>query len=231
MTNLVSPHQSIANAKPNFINLLNKTSALGERYNNGYGPEDARAEYFTQFSLLNLWLLLQFDSFLEEVFAPHSNKVTRYAQLTPQDAIQFMSQYDTINRASYCTKAMFDVEHFLNSVAKLLGIKARGYRDMTDKLINSLNLTNYQLDVLNFPARVRNTLHNNGYHTEPDFKMKIRGKEYKFEKDRQIMFSGWDKLYIIFDELLDVIEIIIESPQVKQFPKISHTSMTYHDTQ
>ena len=61
--------------------------------------------------------------------------------------------------------------------------------------------------------------------------MKIRGKEYKFEKDKQIMFSGWDKLYIMFDELLDVIEIIIESPQVKQFPKISHTSMTYHDTQ
>jgi hypothetical protein len=230
VTNSVSPSQLLANTKPNFTNLLKRTSALGERYNNRYGPEDARAEYFIQFSLLNLWLLIQFDSFLE-VFAHYSNRVTRYAQLTPQDTMQFMSQYDTINRASYCTKAMFDVEHFLNSIAKLLGIKSRGYRDMTGKLRKPLSLTNYQLDILNFPSRIRNTLHNNGYHTEDDFKMKIRGREYKFENGKQIRFSGWDNLYIIFDELLDVIEIIIESPQVKQLPKIPHTSMTYHDTQ
>ena len=54
MTNLVSPRQLIINAKADFIDLLQKTSDLRGRYNNGYGPEDARAEYFTQFSLLNL---------------------------------------------------------------------------------------------------------------------------------------------------------------------------------
>jgi hypothetical protein len=176
MTNLVSLPQLIVNTKPNFINLSQKTRGLIEKYNNAYGPEDARTEFFIQNLLLNVWLLIQFDSF-PEVFASNSNKMSRYAQLTPQDVTQFMSQYDTINKASYCTKAMFDVEHFLNSVAKLLGIKARGYRDMTGKLKNSLNLTGYQLDILNVPARVRNSLHNNGYHTENDFQVKIRGKQ------------------------------------------------------
>lgn len=126
---------------------------------------------------------------------------------------------------------MFDVGHFLNSVAKLLEIKTKRYSDMIGELKNPVKLTDYQLDVLKVPAFVRNSLHNNGYHTKNDFEVAIRGKLYKFEKGKHVMFAGWDNLYIIFNELLDVIEIIIESLQVKQFPKISHTSMTYHDTQ
>ena len=146
--------------------------------------------------------------------------------------MQFISQYDTINRTSYCTKAMFDVEHFLKVVSKLLGMNTEvGYREMTRKLKNSLNLTDDQFDILNVVARVRNSLHNNGYHTEEDFEIVIRGKSYKFEKDKQVKFLGWDNLYIMFDELLDVIDFILESPQVKQLTQIPHTSMTYHDTQ
>jgi hypothetical protein len=78
---------------------------------------------------------------------------------------------------------------------------------------------------------VRNSLHNNGYHNKEYFKGDIRGRSYGFVNGEKITFSGWDDLYIMFDELLGVIEIITESPQVKQFPKNPHTSMTYHDTQ
>lgn len=159
----------------NFKNLTQKTYALIQKYNNAYGDEDGRAEFFVQYFLLNLWLLIQFDSFLE-VFARRSNRVRRYVQFTPEDTIQFKSQYNAINRASYCTKVMFDVEHFLKSIAKLLGMNTEvGSREMTSKLKNSLNLTDYHLDILNTLARVRNSLHNNGYHTEEDFEMVIRG--------------------------------------------------------
>ena len=89
----------------------------------------------------------------------------------------------------------------------------------------------YQLDILNALALVRNSLHNNGYHTEEDFEMVIRGISYKFEKDKQVKFSGWGNLYIMFDELLDVIEFILETTDVKKLAKIPHTLMTYHDTQ
>ena len=231
MTNLVSLNQTIVDVQRNFKNLLQKTYALIQKYNKAYGEEDGRAEFFVQYFLLNLWLLIQFDSFLE-VFARRSNRVSRYIQFTPEDTIQFKSQYNTINRATYCTKAMFDVEHFLKSIAKLLGMNTEvGYQEMTRKLKNSLNLTDYQLDILNALARVRNSLHNNGYHTEEDFEMVIRGNSYKFEKDKQVKFSGWGNLYIMFDELLDVIEFILETTDVKKLAKIPHTSMTYHNTQ
>jgi hypothetical protein len=35
----------------------------------------------------------------------------------------------------------------------------------------------------------------------------------------------------MFDELLDVIEFILETTDVKKLAKIPHTSMTYHDTE
>jgi hypothetical protein len=231
MTNLVSLNQTIIDVQTDFKKLLQKTYALIQKYNNAYGDGDGRAEFFVQSFLLNLWLLIQFDSFLE-VFARRSNRVSRHAPFSPQDSILFRDQYDTINRASYCTKAILNVEHFLKSIVKLLGMnKEVGYGEMTRKLKNPLNLTDYQLDILNALAHVRNSLHNNGYHTEEDFEMVIRGKSYKFEKDKQVKFSGWDNLYIMFDEVLDVIVVIIESTEVKQLAKIPYASMTYHDTQ
>jgi hypothetical protein len=231
MANVVSLNQIIVNAKANFIDLLQKTQAPIEKYNNAYGADDARADLFVVYSLLNLWLLIQFDSFLE-VLDRRSNRVSRYVQLTEQDRIQFMVQYETITRASYCTKAMFEVEYFLNSLAEGLGIKTvGGYWNVTERMKKSLKLTDQQFKILNVPAAVRNSLHNNGYHMQKDFEVVIRGKSYKFEKGKQIMFSGWDNLYVMFDELLDVIVSIIESAEVKQLTKIPHTSMTYHDTQ
>ncbi len=102
---------------------------------------------------------------------------------------------------------------------------------MTKKLKDELNLSDYQCDILNLPAVTRNSLHNNGYHTEKDFEVRIGRRTYKFEKDTQVRFAGWDNLFIMFDELLDVLEVIIESAKVKHIAKIPHTSMTYHDTQ
>lgn len=230
MTNVISLNKTISDARLEFRNLLQKLHTLMQKYDNTYGDEDARCEFFVMYFQLNLWMVIQFDSFLE-VLDRRSDRVSRYIILTEQDRTQFMAQYDTINRASYCTKAMFEVEHFLNSISKELSLTTHSYRDMIRKLKNKLNLGNDQFNILIAPALIRNSLHNNGFHSKNDFKVVIRGKSYKFEKDKRVMFAGWDNMYIMFDELLDVIEYIIQSPQVMQLSKVPHTSMTYHDTQ
>jgi hypothetical protein len=218
----ISLNQFTADAKANFFNLSQKTLDLNEKYKNAYGADDARADFFMGYFLLNLWLLIQFDSYLE-VLDRGNSRVSRYVQLTEPDRTQFMVQYDTITRASYCTKAMFDAEYFLNSLAERLGIKTDGgYWKVTERMKKSLKLTDDQFKILNVPAVVRNSLHNNGYHLKENFEVDIRGKLYKFQKGKQVNFSGWDNLYIIFDELLDVIVFIIESAKVKQLTKIPH---------
>ena len=231
MRKIITPNQIIGDAPLNFGNLLCDIYTLFVKYGKAYGNEDGRTVFFAHSFQLNLWLLIQFDSFLE-VFASNSNRVSSHAQLSSENASQFVSQYDTINRANYCTRAMFDVEFFLKSIVKELKRNPDvGYRALTKKLKDELKLSDYQCDILNLPAVTRNTLHNNGYHREKDWEVVIGRRKYKFEKDKKVRFAGWDNLYIMFDELLDVLEVIVESQKLKSLANIPHTSMTYQDTQ
>jgi hypothetical protein len=224
--------QLIRGAQQDFIKLCLKTDSLVDKYKRGYGDEDGRPEFFMQCYLLNVWLLTQFDNFLE-ILDRRNNRVTRYIDLTGQDRKQFVLQYDRINRASYCTAAMFNVEIFLKRIIDNLpgNNKTHGYRNITENLRKSLGLTPYQRDVLNVLARVRNALHDDGYHRKPDHTVVIRGISYNFVNGQKIGLAGWNHLYIMSDELLDVIiNSIIDTPQVEKLT-IPHTSETYHDNQ
>ncbi len=221
MANTVSIFQTVSSALPHFMNLLQRTQGLIEKYNNFYGKDDGRCEFFVQWLLLNQWLFLQLDSFLE-IFGRESDRVSKYFQFTEQDMIQFMDQFDTINRSCYCTKAMFNIENFLKSILEALEKKPIGYstyRCITCMLENKLGLTPQQTDVLNCPALVRNSLHSNGNHTDKDFKMFVGGRCYKFEKGKQVMFAGWDNLYFMFNELLAVIDFILKVLKSKLWTK------------
>jgi hypothetical protein len=228
-TNQVSLNQIIVDAQTNFKNLLEKTLTLMEKYNTTYGIDDGRTVFFANFLQLNLWLLIQFDNFRNVVFTPTSTSVSEYISLrTEENAKQFKLQYDRINRASYCTVAIFDVENFLRDIVKQLGTNTDDvtYRGLIGKLQRQLNLTVDQTRILRAPSDVRNSLHNNGFHTENNFEVVIRGKTYKFVKNDKVSFTGWDNLYIMFDALVDVIEFILQSAYVRNLPNIPHTSET-----
>jgi hypothetical protein len=228
-TNQVSLKQIIVDAQTNFKNLLEKTLTLMEKYSTTYGIDDGRTVFFANFLQLNLWLLIQFDNFRNVVFTPTSTSVSEYISLrTEENAKQFKLQYDRINRASYCTVAIFDVENFLRDIVKQLGTNTDDvtYRGLIGKLQRQLNLTVDQTRILRAPSDVRNSLHNNGFHTENNFEVVIRGKTYKFVKNDKVSFMGWDNLYIMFDGLVDAIEFILQSAYVRNLPNIPHTSET-----
>src|SRR5436190_10987141 len=103
------------NAKRDFFNLLNRSWTYAQKYLQKYTKDDIRCDFFIIFSELNLWLIIQLDNFLE-LLEPSSMKISQYMILTPKDRLQFLLQYDTVNRASYCTKSMFEVEYFLASI-------------------------------------------------------------------------------------------------------------------
>jgi hypothetical protein len=228
-TNQVSLNQIIVDAQTNFKNLLEKTLTLMEKYSTTYGIDDGRTVFFANFLQLNLWLLIQFDNFRNVVFTPTSTSVSEYISLrTEENAKQFKLQYDRINRASYCTVAIFDVENFLRDIVKQLGTNTDDvtYRGLIGKLQRQLNLTVDQTRILRAPSDVRNSLHNNGFHTENNFEVVIRGKTYKFVKNDKVSFTGWENLYIMFDALVDIIEFILQSAYVRNLPNIPHTSET-----
>jgi hypothetical protein len=130
----------------------------------------------------------------------------------------------------YCTKAMFDVEYFLFSLGKSLDLDRdkEGYYKYTRYFLLHIGIKDdNKFQILNAPAKIRNCLHNNGYYANDDFEITLRGRSYKFVKGKQVEFTGWDNLYIFFDELLKVLTEIVDNPVIQKIDKIPHTSMYY----
>ena len=220
----VSLNQLTITTKSNFFNLFEKSLTEAGKFCKRYSKDDARCDFFKVYSELNLWLLVQLDDFLEAL-SPISTKISKYLRLTDNDRVQFLLQYDTINRASYVTHAMFEVEYFLRSMMESLGMQPKGgYFGFTKDLLSFIKINDPQKHkILNAPAQLRNSLHNSGY-SKHDFEITLQGRLYKFVKGKKVDFAGWDNLYIMFDELLDFLIEIIENPKVKQVKLIPHAS-------
>ena len=210
-------------ARIDFNNLASKSWEKAQENDRFHGSDDMRSDFFVTFSELNLWLLVQLDTFLE-LLKSDNIKISKNVSLTPNDRIQFLLQYDTLNRASYCTNAMFHVEHFLNVLGSKIGVEKDSYYSYTKSLLSRLNMyDDNKFKTLNAPAQIRNSLHNNGC-PDRDFEVTIRGRLYKFVKTKPIIYTGWESLYIFFDELLNIIIEITDKHALRKIPKIKRTS-------
>jgi hypothetical protein len=220
---LVHLHEKTQTARIDFNNLASKSWEKAQENGRFHGSDDIRCDFFGMFSELNLWLLIQLDTFLE-LLESDSIKVSKHVSLTPNDRIQFLLQYDTLNRANYCTNAMFQVEHFLNVIGSKIGVEKDSYYHYTKSLLSRLNIyDDNKFKTLNAPAQIRNSLHNNGC-PDRDFEVTIRGRLYNFTKSKPIIYTGWGSLYIFFDELLNIMIEITDTRALRKIPKILRTS-------
>src|SRR5919199_1234565 len=216
-------HKKTQTARIDFNNLASKSWEKAQENDRFHGSDDIRYDFFVIFSELNLWLLIQLDTLLE-LLKSDSIKISKNVSLTPNDRIQFLLQYDTLNRASYCTNAMVQVEHFLNIMGNKIGVEKDSYYSYTKSLLSRLNIyDDNKFKILNAPAQIRNSLHNNGC-PDRDFEVTIRGRLYKFVKSKPIMYTGGGNLYIFFDELLNIIIEITDNRVLRKIPKIKRTS-------
>ena len=210
-------------ARIDFNNLALKSWEKAHENSRFHGSDDIRCDFFVVFSELNSWLLIQLDTFLE-LLESNNTKIPKYAKLAPTDGIQFLLQFDMLNRSSYCTNAMFHVEHFLNVIGSRIGLDKGSYYSYTKNLLFRLNMyDDDKFKMLNAPAQIRNSLHNNGC-PDRDFEVTIRGRLYKFAKSKPIMYTDWGSLYIFFDELLNIMIEITDKHALRKIPKIKRTS-------
>jgi hypothetical protein len=205
--------------------LLSKVWQLHQEYDKKYTIADARTDFFSAFAELNLWLLIQLDSFLE-ILDRNNDRISKYMTMNSANRTQFLAQYDTINRAAFCTKAMFDVEHFLRLLAKGLQIALQNnkYGTLADELLRSVGLsTSDNLLTIKNIADIRNSLHNNGF-ASYDFVILVGSNRYSFTMGQQVYYTGWDNLYIMFEQLIDKLVEIINSKKLKSIKIIPHNS-------
>ena len=117
-----------------------------------------------------------------------------------------------------------NVEHFLNVIGSRIGVDKGSYYSYTKNLLSRLNMyDDDKFKMLNAPAQIRNSFHNNGC-PDRDFEVTIRGRLYKFVKSKPIMYTGWENMYKFFDELLNIMIEVTDKHALRKIPKIKHTS-------
>lgn len=229
-------NQLITQAKSDFLNLRKKSWSEFKLIEDLYTLNDARCEIFVNYTALNTWLLIHLDTFLD-ITNLKNNKLEKYLKL--DDSVKFnerqkliyLRQHDMVNRTTYITKAMFDVEDFFNKIMLKVDpaynpTKDESFWIVSRECLRVLNMgTEQNHKILNLPYKIRNTLHNNGFHQgRHDFEITLRGKPYEFVRGQQIFFADWDNLYIVFDELVSLLIEIVNSPVLQKIENIPQTS-------
>lgn len=224
---LVSMRDIITNNHPNYLQLLHKVWKKGLYYNKQYGLDDTRTEFFTNFSELLVWALIQFDDFIHTQ-DNSTGKIKKYLTLNKESTIIMVAQFDTINRASFLTKLMFEVEHLIKSILDYFNQNTgNGYGKLVDDFLNELSNTDIQTKkILKLPAGVRNALHNNGFTKYDIEETVLQNHTYAANKGDQITFAGWDNIFIIISALVDSLSNIIENSSrinsERHIPKKDH---------
>jgi hypothetical protein len=239
-------------AKPEFYKFLLKTADYSLKFKDNYSLGDCRYTFFAHFFELNGWLMMQLDQFLGLLDSKEQIKFNDKV-LDAKHRSTFLDQFDTINRANYCTTGIFYTEQLLKSINVKIGkhLSRDGYwnitRDLlfyldpslTESLTKSLKKGNYikmkneiiKNDknhlILNTPAQIRNTLHNNGY-TNKDFDIIVNNKLISVKKDKQLVGTGWITLCKVFYDLIELLLVILHNPKIK---RIKHIPELYKSEQ
>ncbi len=202
-------------AKIDFDKLLVKSLDCSLKYKNKYS-EDCRYKFFTHFFELNCWLINQLDNYLGLL----DSKEIRFNDhvLDAKHRSTFLDQFDTINRANYCTTGIFYTEQLLKSINVKIDkhLSRDGYWNITRDLLfylepslaksliksqtkslkaNYIKMKNDIIKndknhlILNTPAQIRNTLHNNGY-TNKDFDIIVDNKLISIKEHEQLVGTG-----------------------------------------
>src|SRR5665213_1366682 len=91
---------------------------------------------------------------------------------------------------------------------------------MVDKLVDITQpaKADHARAVLQMSGHLRNTFHNNGVHRGPNVKIAIREMMFDLETDKAHFSSGWQHMFALMLEMVDVLDDIFATSAVKQLP-------------
>lgn len=234
-------------AKTCFDEFLIKTANYSLKFKDKYSLGDCRYTFFAHFFELNGWLMIQLDQFLGLLESKEQIKFNNKV-LDAKQRPTFLDQFDTINRANYCTTGSFYTEQLLKSINVKIDkhLSRDGYWNITRDLLfylepslgksllksqtkslkaNYIKMKNDIIKsdknhlILNTPAQIRNTLHNNGY-TNKDFDIIVDNKIISIKEHEQLAGTGWITLCKVFDALIELVIAILHNPKIARIKRI-----------
>jgi len=201
--------------RESFVQLNNKVNEIRSYNNSNNVPyHDQRNQVLGSFSFIIAWAMLQLDFYNQ--FGRTSNSAIPQWIMNMNPGIdrvrieEFLSNYDNMNRRSFLTNFLFQVEVLLEEINKILTnpTQDQGYKFLVKHVVRELEMNNPNNEtyrILYFPAMVRNAMHMNGVHTENEDNGRIDDILFKFQENQLINYGSWRHTYFFCDKILDVI--------------------------
>ena len=129
---------------------------------------------------------------------------------------EFLQQTAKYLKLAHITAAQFQIEHLIDSLdTEISGpSKQPGFFQRAQRLLASLQLSDPVLDELTIPARIRNSLHNNGQHRGADFDVTIQGIRYSASSGDYIDCATRPHCAHALENSVTVIESILSHPSI-----------------
>ena len=126
---------------------------------------------------------------------------------------------DKTSKLSLVLLAQFQIENGLRNVSRALGRPhANGFFATARDLLENLTVPPDRLQILNTPARIRNSLHNNGIHLdakkgEPPLVV-VNGVTYEFRHSLRVQCASWGHVAHALEASVGVLAEVFRTPRV-----------------
>jgi hypothetical protein len=131
---------------------------------------------------------------------------------------------EKVSRLSLVLLCQFQIESLLKNIYRELnrGQPPNGFYITAKVVLDTLGLPSNHIDILNTPARIRNSLHGNGIHhqqhaQEPTL-VKVGGIDYEFLDGQPVTCAGWPHVAHALEQSVLIVEEILQTPQVRAIP-------------
>jgi len=205
--------------------LNNKINSLRDYFDTlNLSYDDERNQFLGSISQIIGWLNIQMGLYYEygrKTTLPIPQKILREnPNISMAHLTEILKNFDHMNRRSFLTNYLFQVEVLLNRINGILPNVTSDleYKNLTKHVLKELGMAkmdNEDFRILYFPALVRNSLHMNGRHTKNNVNGKICGIQFTFKKNKPVEHAGWRHVYFFCEKIPDVIEKILKHPLVE----------------
>lgn len=208
---------SFEHANKEFPKIVNKLNKIQDP---NLSVTDLRLVTIEKLKEASMWAAFQIKTF-PDLMMKSNSPIPIYLKsinenVTDDNIKQLVSNFDLINRASFLTMFLFQIEVFLAGINSVLKTKSSrsNYYELAKHILKELkipNPKNEKLDILNVPALVRNCLHAEGKHKKKNTEGKVQGILFKFVKGKSHKYGSWEHTCLFCDKIIDVLEEILNS--------------------
>jgi len=134
---------------------------------------------------------------------------------TPDDLGRHL---DWLLKMSLVTFIQFQLENMLSNLLRAAQVNpATGHASLVRQALTHFGYPHVEtgLKILRVPAAMRNSLHNNGFHTSASFDAQINGVRFRFNQHRRVHQASWDHITHAIRAELRVYERLLHMASVR----------------